>query len=109
MTILLGVSMFTFVVLAMVVILLIAKSRLVSSGDVSIVINGDEANAVKTAAGGTLLATLADQKIFVPSACGGGGTCAQCLVKIHEGGGELLPRHHHVYRRSNQSFVDRSY
>ena len=91
MTILLGVGMFTAVVLTMVIILLVAKSRLVSSGDVKIVINGDESGAVTTAAGGTLLATLANEKIFVPSACGGGGTCAQCLVKIHEGGGELLP------------------
>lgn len=90
-TILLGVSMFTLVVLTMVIILIIAKNKLVSSGDVSIVINGDEANAVTTPAGGTLLATLANQKIFVPSACGGGGTCAQCLVKVHDGGGELLP------------------
>ena len=48
---------------------------------------------VTTPAGGTLLSTLANEKIFVPSACGGGGTCAQCLVKIHEGGGELLPDH----------------
>ena len=90
-TILLGISMFTLVVLTMVIILIIAKNQLVSSGDVKIIINGDEANAVTTAAGGTLLGTLANEKIFVPSACGGGGTCAQCLVKIHEGGGELLP------------------
>ena len=83
--------MFTLVVLTMVIILIIAKNQLVSSGDVKIIINGDEANAVTTAAGGTLLGTLANEKIFVPSACGGGGTCAQCLVKIHEGGGELLP------------------
>ncbi len=90
-TILLGVGMFTFVILAMVVILLIAKGQLVSSGKVKIVINGDEANAVEVSSGGTLLSTLADRKIFVPSACGGGGTCAQCMVKIQEGGGELLP------------------
>jgi len=89
--ILLGVGMFTFVVLVMVIILIIAKGQLVNSGKVRIVINGDETNAVEVNAGGTLLSTLADRKIFVPSACGGGGTCAQCLVKIHEGGGELLP------------------
>lgn len=90
-TVLLGVTMFTFVVLAMVVILILAKSRLVAAGDVNIIINGDTENPVKAPAGGTLLSTLANEKIFVPSACGGGGTCAQCLVKIREGGGELLP------------------
>ena len=83
--------MFTFVVLAMVVILILAKNQLVSAGNVKIVINGDEAHALDVSAGGTLLSTLSDRKIFIPSACGGGGTCAQCLVKIHEGGGELLP------------------
>jgi Na+-transporting NADH:ubiquinone oxidoreductase subunit F len=89
--ILLGVGMFTFVVLAMVIILILAKNQLVSSGKVKIVINGDEAHAVEVESGSTLLSTLANRKIFIPSACGGGGTCAQCMVKIHEGGGDLLP------------------
>ena len=90
-TIGLGVAMFCFVVLAMVGILLWAKSKLVQSGDVRLVINNDEENALATPAGSTLLATLANQKLFVPSACGGGGTCAQCKVQVHEGGGALLP------------------
>ena len=90
-TILLGVSMFTFIVLAMVVILLLAKSQLVATGKVRIVVNNDEENPIEVRSGSTLLATLADHKLFVPSACGGGGTCAQCMVKIHEGGGSLLP------------------
>ncbi len=90
-TIGLGVAMFCFVVLAMVGILLWAKSKLVQSGDVRLVINNDEENALATPAGSTLLATLANQKLFVPSACGGGGTCAQCKVQVHEGGGDLLP------------------
>jgi Na+-transporting NADH:ubiquinone oxidoreductase subunit F len=90
-TIVLGVAMFCIVVLAMVFILIGAKSKLVASGDVNIVINGDDASPVKTSPGGTLLSTLSAQKIFVPSACGGGGTCAQCLVQIDEGGGSLLP------------------
>jgi len=89
--ILLGVGMFTFVVLTMVVLLILAKNQLVSGGKVKIVINGDEAHAVEVNAGATLLSTLSDRKIFIPSACGGGGTCAQCMVKIHEGGGDLLP------------------
>ncbi len=90
-TVLLGVGMFTFVVVALVIVLLIAKSQLVSSGKVSITINGNKDTAVQANAGGTLLATLSEQKIFVPSACGGGGTCAQCLVQVDSGGGTLLP------------------
>ncbi|MEO0650241.1 MAG: NADH:ubiquinone reductase (Na(+)-transporting) subunit F [Planctomycetota bacterium] len=90
-TILLGVLMFTLVVVGLVFVLLGAKNQLVNSGSVRIVVNGDEANAIETAAGGNLLATLANNKLFVPSACGGGGTCAQCIVKIHDGGGSLLP------------------
>ncbi len=90
-TILLGVGMFTLVVVSMVVILLLAKSQLVTTGKVKIVVNSDEDAAIETRAGSTLLSTLADHKLFVPSACGGGGTCAQCLVQISEGGGSLLP------------------
>lgn len=91
MEILIAVSVFTIVALAIVGVLLFARARLVNSGSVSIVVNGDESNPIEAKAGGTLLATLADKKIFIPSACGGGGTCAQCLVNIDEGGGELLP------------------
>jgi len=91
MEILIAVSVFTIVALAIVSVLLFARSRLVNSGSVNIVVNGDESNPIEAKAGGTLLATLADKKIFIPSACGGGGTCAQCLVNIDEGGGELLP------------------
>ncbi len=84
-----GVLMFTGVVLALVVIILLAKSKLVASGPVKINLNGKKEMTV--AAGGKLLNVLSDQKIFVPSACGGGGTCGQCTVKVHEGGGDLLP------------------
>ncbi|QDV08557.1 Na(+)-translocating NADH-quinone reductase subunit F [Planctomycetes bacterium Poly30] len=90
-TFFLGVGAFTLVALFIVSILLIARSQLVSSGAVKIIVNGDESNPIEAKAGGTLLATLADRKIFIPSACGGGGTCAQCLVTISEGGGDLLP------------------
>lgn len=91
MTILLGVAAFTIVALLIVSVLLFARSKLVNSGSVKIVVNGDESHPIECKAGGTLLATLADKKIFIPSACGGGGTCAQCIVKIDEGGGDLLP------------------
>lgn len=91
MEIVLGVSMFTLIVLALVLVILFAKSKLVSSGDVTITINGDPEKSVTTAAGGKLLGALADQGIFVPSACGGGGTCGQCRVHVHSGGGDILP------------------
>jgi Na+-transporting NADH:ubiquinone oxidoreductase subunit F len=91
MEIILGVSMFTAIVLALVLVILFAKSKLVSSGDVTISINGDPEKAVTTAAGGKLLGALADQGIFIPSACGGGGTCGQCRVDVHSGGGDILP------------------
>lgn len=86
--ILLGVSMFTAIVVGLVVIILAAKSKLVSSGDVTININGEK--DIKVPAGGKLLNVLADNKLFVSSACGGGGTCAQCKVNVFEGGGDIL-------------------
>lgn len=86
--ILLGVLMFTGVVLALVAIILFAKSKLVSSGNVTININGEK--DIKLPAGGKLLNALSDNKIYVSSACGGGGTCGQCKVKVFEGGGEIL-------------------
>ena len=88
MEILLGVLMFTLIVLALVCVILAAKAQLVASGPVKIVINDQK--EIEVAAGGKLLGALADADVFVSSACGGGGTCAQCKVKIHEGGGEIL-------------------
>ena len=87
-TIFLGVFMFTAVMLALVAIILIAKSKLVASGPVKILINDQK--EIEIPAGGKLLGALADNSIFVSSACGGGGTCAQCRVVIHEGGGDIL-------------------
>jgi len=84
----LGVILFTGIVIALVFIIVGAKSKLVPSGDVEIVINNEK--TIRVPVGAKLLSALADQGLFVPSACGGGGTCAQCKVKIHEGGGEIL-------------------
>ena len=70
------------VLMFLVAILLACKSILVPSGDLSIVINGDDSNPITTGAGGTILSTLSNQGIFLPSACGGGGTCAMCNVKF---------------------------
>ena len=82
---------FTLVILLLVFILLFAQSKLVQSGDVKIIVNGDEKNPIVTSAGGTLLSTLSAQKVFLPSACGGGGTCAMCKCVVEDGGGEVLP------------------
>ena len=88
-TIVFGVGMFTAVVLALVVLILLARARLVSSGSVNILINGER--TITVPAGGKLLQTLSEAQLFLPSACGGGGTCAQCKCIITEGGGSILP------------------
>ncbi|WP_417346154.1 NADH:ubiquinone reductase (Na(+)-transporting) subunit F [Ferrimonas sp.] len=91
MEIVLGVTMFTAIVLVLVLVILFAKSKLVSSGDVMIKINDDADKSISTGAGDKLLGALAGNGIFISSACGGGGSCGQCRVKVHEGGGEILP------------------
>ncbi len=90
-TIVLGVAVFVIVIVSLVIALMIAKSKLVASGDVTITVNDDPDKAIVTPAGDTLLNTLSAQKIFIPSACGGKGTCGVCKVEVHEGGGALLP------------------
>ncbi|PRY71902.1 NADH:ubiquinone reductase (Na(+)-transporting) subunit F [Halomonas ventosae] len=89
--ILLGVVMFTVVVIGLVLVILAARSRLVSTGDVTIEVNGDPEHTLTTQAGGKLLNTLAANGIFLSSACGGGGSCAQCKCRVEEGGGAILP------------------
>ncbi|NYT73918.1 NADH:ubiquinone reductase (Na(+)-transporting) subunit F [Halomonas sp. QX-2] len=89
--ILLGVVMFTVIVISLTAIILAARSKLVSSGDVTIEVNGDPEHTLKTQAGGKLLNTLAANGIFLSSACGGGGSCAQCKCRVEEGGGSILP------------------
>ena len=87
----LGVGMFIVIVVALVMVITFAKSRLVPTGDVKILINDDPDKAITVAPGGKLLGALADNGIFVSSACGGGGSCGQCRVNIAAGGGEILP------------------
>jgi len=89
--IILGVVMFTAVVLALVAVILAARAKMVSSGNVTIEINDDPEKTITVPAGGKLLQTLADKGIFLASACGGGGTCAQCRCQVLEGGGSMLP------------------
>lgn len=86
-----GVALFTVVVMLLVSMILMARSKLVSTGNVSIEINGDPEKTIEVPAGGKLLNTLADAGIFLSSACGGGGTCAQCRCQIMDGGGSMLP------------------
>ncbi|MEX0617710.1 MAG: 2Fe-2S iron-sulfur cluster-binding protein, partial [Pseudohongiellaceae bacterium] len=88
-TIIGGVVMFTVVVMLLVAIILAARTKLVSSGNVRIEINGDPEKSIDASAGGKLLNTLADAGIFLSSACGGGGTCAQCKCRVLEGGGSM--------------------
>jgi Na+-transporting NADH:ubiquinone oxidoreductase subunit F len=87
--IVLGVVLFTAIVLALVGLILLARSRLVAEGTVPIVVN--EQRSFDAPVGGKLLGALADVELYVSSACGGGGTCGQCKVKVLEGGGSLLP------------------
>lgn len=89
MEIVLGIVLFTLIIMALVFLILNARSKLVSTGDISIVVNDEK--TVQTPAGGKLLGALADSSLFVSSACGGGGTCGQCKVKVFEGGGSILP------------------
>jgi Na+-transporting NADH:ubiquinone oxidoreductase subunit F len=88
-----SVGMFTTVVVALVGVVLTAKKFLVSSADVQLIIAepNQETRTMSTPAGSTLLNTLAAHKIFIPSACGGKGSCGVCKVDVHEGGGEMLP------------------
>lgn len=84
-----GIIVFLFVILALVAMLLYARKKLMPQGNVKLVINGEK--ELEVAPGSSLLSTLATQQIFLPSACGGGGTCAMCKCQVPEGGGSILP------------------
>ena len=88
-TILVAVGVFLLITIVLVIVLLIAKKYLVNSGNVNITMNGDKYLTVKT--GSSLLSTLASDNIFLPSACGGKGSCGQCKVQVESGAGEILP------------------
>lgn len=96
-TIIISVAVFLVVVLLLVGILLFAKSKLSPSGPVKILINGEKTLEVRS--GDTLLTTLSNQNIFLPSACGGGGTCAMCTCQVFEGGGSILPTEEPYFSR----------
>jgi Na+-transporting NADH:ubiquinone oxidoreductase subunit F len=88
-TVIISVGVFLFVILSLVMLLLYARKKLTPQGEVSLTIN--EEKEVKVQPGSNLLATLSANKIFLPSACGGGGTCGTCECQVHEGGGSILP------------------
>ena len=85
-----SIVVFTTVILMLVYLLSIAEKKLLPQGDVKILINGDEEKSPTLKPGGTLLSALATQNVFLPSACGGGGTCAMCLCQVNSGGGQIL-------------------
>jgi Na+-transporting NADH:ubiquinone oxidoreductase subunit F len=96
-----AVALFTLIVLLMVSLIMFAKAKLLPSGDVKMMINKEK--ELVTQPGGKLLGSLADQGIFVPSACGGGGTCGQCRVKVLDGGGDILPTElAHITKRESR-------
>lgn len=99
-TVISSVVVFLIFNLLLVYIILYAKSKLMPSGLVKIVINGKE--VLETQAGSTLLTTLSNEKIFLPSACGGSGTCAMCKCQVLSGGGEILPTETPYFSRKQQ-------
>ncbi len=99
-SILLSIGVFLGVILLLVIMLLVAKKYLVASGDVTVTINGDK--QVQVPAGGTLLSSMAAAGIYLPSACGGKGSCAQCKCQVLEGGGEILPTETVHFSRKQQ-------
>ena len=88
-TIIITVAVFLVVVLVLTALLLFVKAKLSPSGKIKITINGDK--VIEVDGGNTLLTTLGSEGIFLPSACGGGGTCIQCTCHVHSGGGSILP------------------
>ena len=91
MTVIGALVVFCGVILLLSLMLIFARKRLVPQGDVKIVVNGDTENPMIVQPGSTLLSALSDSNVFLPSACGGGGTCAMCECHVHSGGGDVLP------------------
>ncbi|TVR78847.1 MAG: NADH:ubiquinone reductase (Na(+)-transporting) subunit F [Chitinophagaceae bacterium] len=90
-TVVYSIIAFLIVMALLTAVLLYAKEKLVPAGNVSIVVNGDKDNPMEVSPGSTLLTVLSEKSVFLPSACGGGGTCAMCKCQVMEGGGEVLP------------------
>jgi len=89
--ILLSILVFSLVILALSYMLIIARRKLVPQGDVRVVVNGDKEHPLMVSPGSSLLSALSEKSVFLPSACGGGGTCAMCECHVDAGGGDVLP------------------
>lgn len=100
-TVIISIAVFLIFIMLLVSIILFAKAKLSPSGKVKLTINGEK--TVEVEAGGTLLSTLGENKIFLPSACGGGGTCVQCKCQVHSGGGAILPTEEPHFSRKEQA------
>ena len=95
-----SVFVFSLVILILVILLSVAEKRLLPQGDAKILINGDDEKSPTVKPGGSLLSSLAGHNVFIPSACGGGGTCSQCKCRVLSGGGDILPTEVSHFSRS---------
>lgn len=86
-----SIGIFFAIIMTLVLLLYVVEKKVVAAGDCKVLINGDESKSPVVSAGTNLLSALSDESIFIPSACGGGGSCAMCKVKVVEGGGDILP------------------
>jgi len=86
-----SIGIFFAIIMTLVLLLYVVEKKVVAAGDCKVLINGDESKSPTVSAGTNLLTALSDESIFIPSACGGGGSCAMCKVKVVEGGGDILP------------------
>ena len=91
MTVIWALIVFSGVIMLLSMMLIYARKQLMPQGDVKIIVNGDTENPMVVQPGSTLLTALSEKNIFLPSACGGGGTCAMCECHVHDGGGDVLP------------------
>ena len=99
-TVVISLTVFLAVILLLVVALLVLRAKLMPSGDVSLTINGDKKLTVPT--GNSLISTLAEQEVYLPSACGGKGSCGQCKCRVLSGGGDILPTEKGFFTRRQQ-------
>jgi len=99
-TVISSILVFSLIILFLVILINVAEKKLLPQGDAKILINGDDEKSPTVKPGGSLLSSLAEHSVFIPSACGGGGTCSQCKCQILSGGGDILPTEVSHFSRS---------
>ncbi len=99
-TVITSILVFSIIILILVILLSFAEKKLLPQGDAKILINGDDEKSPTVKPGGSLLSSLASENVFIPSACGGGGTCSQCKCQVLMGGGDILPTEVSHFSRS---------